>query len=193
MLEKRWEMAKWVTSYIKENEERWAKDKLDREKNQKKWLDDWARKSRFEKIREIRERDAEKKHNMNITFEMKPGRLCSIPPKPEDDHTPLEDGHEHAQVPHQPLDVADHPDPPKDDDQHPLSDEPNDNAHTEDDGHPDHVPLEKDAAHHQPLDDGHPDHAPLEEDAAHHQPRLDAAHTHLDEHADDHPPLLDNA
>ena len=56
MLEERWEMAKWISSYISENEEKWRVEKREREENSRKWLEDWSRLERFEKIRKIRER-----------------------------------------------------------------------------------------------------------------------------------------
>ena len=51
MLETRWEMAKWITSYITENEEKWGREKLERENYQNKWMESWARKTRLERIK----------------------------------------------------------------------------------------------------------------------------------------------
>ena len=62
LLESRWEMARWITNYISENEETWRKEKLEREKNHQNWLMSWAKKSRFDKIREIREKSEEPKY-----------------------------------------------------------------------------------------------------------------------------------
>ena len=40
MLETRWEMARWITSYIVENEKKWEKEKIEREKAHQKWQGD---------------------------------------------------------------------------------------------------------------------------------------------------------
>ena len=57
MLEERWEMARWISKYISENEERWAREKRERESSERKWLEDWGRMTRKEKIRKIREKE----------------------------------------------------------------------------------------------------------------------------------------
>jgi hypothetical protein len=56
MIEERWKMMKWLTKYIDENTDKWAKQKKEKEENEKKWLEDWARMTRLEKIRTIREK-----------------------------------------------------------------------------------------------------------------------------------------
>ena len=61
MLEERWEMARWITTYISENEDRWLREKKERNMNEKKRLESWARMTRLEKIRIIREKDLEKR------------------------------------------------------------------------------------------------------------------------------------
>ena len=48
MLEERWEMARWVTSYISENEERWLREKQERKQREKHWQENQARMTRFE-------------------------------------------------------------------------------------------------------------------------------------------------
>ena len=57
MLVERWEMTKWLTKYTDENTEKWAREKKEREENERKWLEDWARMTRLEKIRTIREKE----------------------------------------------------------------------------------------------------------------------------------------
>ena len=52
--EERWAMMKWITSYIDENEEKWARDKKERQENQIKWQEEWARMARLEKIVKIK-------------------------------------------------------------------------------------------------------------------------------------------
>ena len=56
MLEERWEMTKWLTQYIDQNTEKWTRQKKEREENEKKWLQDWARMTRMEKIQPIRDK-----------------------------------------------------------------------------------------------------------------------------------------
>ena len=70
MLEDRWEMAKWITKYIDENQDRWAEEKKEREKSNKNWMEDWARLARFEKIRNIRERkEKEMRPKLTVTLQ----------------------------------------------------------------------------------------------------------------------------
>ena len=59
MLEDRWEMTRWITKCIDENTDKWTREKKEREKNEKKWQDDWARMTRMEKIRMIKEKRTE--------------------------------------------------------------------------------------------------------------------------------------
>ena len=47
MMEERWAIAKWLTKYIDENTDRWKKEKKEREENEKKWIEDWAKMTRF--------------------------------------------------------------------------------------------------------------------------------------------------
>ena len=56
MLEKRWEMMKWVTQYIDENSDKWEREKMDRQTNVQNWLQDWARMTRLEKIKRKRDK-----------------------------------------------------------------------------------------------------------------------------------------
>ena len=52
-------MAKWITAYIAENEEKWRKEKLSREENEKKRYEEWARMTRLEKVRVMKEKYTE--------------------------------------------------------------------------------------------------------------------------------------
>ena len=72
-------MAKWVTSYLRENEQRWNREKLEREKEHRRWLEDWAKKTRLEKIREIKERDSENRYHKSIKLKLNTGKLCPSP------------------------------------------------------------------------------------------------------------------
>ena len=43
MLEDRWEMARWISSYISENEERWDRERKERENEMKRWQQEWSK------------------------------------------------------------------------------------------------------------------------------------------------------
>ena len=87
-------MARWITNYISENEETWRKEKLEREKNHQNWLMSWAKKSRFDKIREIREKSEELKYQKEMTITVSEGIIN--PPQPGHEHHPLnEPAHPH--------------------------------------------------------------------------------------------------
>ena len=94
MLEMRWEMAKWITSYINENEEKWGKEKQDREKRNKNWIEKWAKKTRLEKIKEIKERELEKVYKKNIIPTITESKFSQKNPNLEeqDKDKPLEVG-----------------------------------------------------------------------------------------------------
>ena len=53
-------MTKWVHRYIEENSRRWEKERLERKEQEEKKLRDWEKKSRFEKIKLLREKLKEK-------------------------------------------------------------------------------------------------------------------------------------
>ena len=74
MLEEWWAMTRWVTKYVDENSERWALEKKDREESSKKWLEDWAKKSRFDKIRAIKEAALEE-NKPRIVTRIRPQKL----------------------------------------------------------------------------------------------------------------------
>ena len=65
-ISKRWEMMKWLTAFLKENNERWQKEKFEREKNEKKKIEMWEKKLRFEKIKYLKEK-LKNKENKNET------------------------------------------------------------------------------------------------------------------------------
>ena len=94
MLEMRWEMAKWITSYINENEEKWGREKQDREKSNNKWMENWAKKTRFEKIREIKERELENSYKKNINPTIKESKFSHNHPNLDEQEKdkPLEVG-----------------------------------------------------------------------------------------------------
>ena len=53
-MQKRWEMTKWVTSYIDENMDTWEKERLERDINIREKILDWNRKSRHEKSEKLK-------------------------------------------------------------------------------------------------------------------------------------------
>jgi hypothetical protein len=55
-LERKWEMLRWVTDFLKENGERWRDEGNEREEEAKKKLADWERRSRLEKIEILKEK-----------------------------------------------------------------------------------------------------------------------------------------
>ena len=61
MLEKKWEMAKWLSKYIEENQELWEREGKLRREREKSELDQWEKMERFEKIAALRKKDIEKK------------------------------------------------------------------------------------------------------------------------------------
>ena len=56
ILGERWGLMKWITVFIEENSERWAREKLEREKAAKDILAAWDRKTRLLKIKELKMR-----------------------------------------------------------------------------------------------------------------------------------------
>ena len=58
-LQERWAMARWITQYIDENEERWKKEKEERSKTESERAEEWKKLERFEKIRLIKEKAEE--------------------------------------------------------------------------------------------------------------------------------------
>ena len=59
MLQLRWEMLRWVSSYLDENQEQWEIEKRERER--KVLLEEWDKAERFRKIEILRERDRKKR------------------------------------------------------------------------------------------------------------------------------------
>ena len=70
---------RWVTNYIDENTEKWEIEKEKRDKNNKQRLQDWAKLSRFDKINQIKEKQAIKSTKLTVT--LKPTAI-KIPPHP---------------------------------------------------------------------------------------------------------------
>lgn len=64
-LGKRWGILKWVVNFLDENSERWDKEKLEKMKAAKDILEDWNKKTRQLKIRELKLKRKETKHTEN--------------------------------------------------------------------------------------------------------------------------------
>ena len=72
LLEKSWEMTRWLTRYIDENSNRWKKEKEERKETEKERAEAWLKASRFEKIRILKEKQAENLASKNIKAVIKP-------------------------------------------------------------------------------------------------------------------------
>ena len=64
-MEERWEIVRWLTSYIGENSDRWETEKRERDLQLKRRLDEWDRERRFEKIKIIRKREKRRNEGEN--------------------------------------------------------------------------------------------------------------------------------
>ena len=53
---KHWEMLRWVTGYIKDNQDQWETERLEKQKNYEKELEDWDKLRRLEKVKKLKER-----------------------------------------------------------------------------------------------------------------------------------------
>ena len=64
-----WEMLRWVTRFIQENQENWDKRKKEQEEESNKEINDWNKSKRMEKIKKLKEKwskDNKKTANENI-------------------------------------------------------------------------------------------------------------------------------
>ena len=52
----RWAMQKWVTKFIADHSDIWEKERIDKEKEVNKELEEWEKYKRFEKIKHLRQR-----------------------------------------------------------------------------------------------------------------------------------------
>ena len=51
MLKQRWETIRWITKYLDENEELWEIERMERELEHQKKIDEWEKAKRFERIK----------------------------------------------------------------------------------------------------------------------------------------------
>ena len=88
-------MARWVTNYIDENQDRWEKEKKARETDARRKAEDWHKMQRFEKIRMLKETYEEKEAAKKIKAVMKPTVLGEIRSHESDreDGNQAEDSH----------------------------------------------------------------------------------------------------
>ena len=63
MLGERWAMLKWITKFIKENQENWDRENKEREKNEQEKIEIWNKMKRQEKIQELKRKWSDKKTN----------------------------------------------------------------------------------------------------------------------------------
>ena len=60
-MEERWELMRWITGFIEDNQEQWEIEKLERDQEWRSRIEYWDKSERFKKIAMIREREKEKK------------------------------------------------------------------------------------------------------------------------------------
>ena len=67
MLEKKWEMAKWLSKYIEENKELWEMEGKLRRERETSELEQWEKMKRFEKIAALRKKAIEQEGKHSIS------------------------------------------------------------------------------------------------------------------------------
>ena len=65
-MQQRWEMLRWVSQYIEQNQESWERGEREREIERKKKVSEWEKMKRFEKIEYLRKRDREEKKEEKV-------------------------------------------------------------------------------------------------------------------------------
>ena len=60
VLERKWEMMRWVTEFLSETDEKWRRERKEREEENGRKLADWEKKSRLEKIAILKRKYGEK-------------------------------------------------------------------------------------------------------------------------------------
>ena len=69
LLSQRWGMIKWVTEFIKANQETWETQRKEKEKELEKELEAWNKSKRFEKIQKLKEKWRKENSNTEIEIE----------------------------------------------------------------------------------------------------------------------------
>ena len=78
MLGERWAMLKWITKFIKENQENWDRENKEREKNEQEKIEIWNKMKRQEKIQELKRKWSDKKTNQLNTETQKQAQTSEI-------------------------------------------------------------------------------------------------------------------
>ena len=91
-LQDKWAMYRWITEYIDENSATWEKEKQERIENENKKIAEWEKMNRFEKIKEIKRKQQEKKNETakkkspepetSKVWRTIPKKLANPPPPP---------------------------------------------------------------------------------------------------------------
>ena len=82
-MEERWAMARWISTYIDENTERWKKEKDERKKDEKTKAEEWKKMNRLEKIRMIKEKQQE---NKMVIVDIRPAKLKTVDQAEQQSH-----------------------------------------------------------------------------------------------------------
>ena len=52
----RWSMLRWITTFIKENQENWEKETMVKKHQEQEKLEAWSKMKRFEKIKTLKQK-----------------------------------------------------------------------------------------------------------------------------------------
>ena len=94
MLEERWAMARWLTTYIDKNQEMWNQESIENQKTEDQKAAEWHKMKRLDKIRVIKEKLQE---NKRVTLIMKPLKL-TLNSKTAAQHPDEEENHQEGQA-----------------------------------------------------------------------------------------------
>ena len=95
---------RWITRYIDENNERWKKEKKQRESNEKETAEQWKKMNRLEKIKLLKEKISEDKAAKEIKAVIMPAIITL---HRDEHHQPVHDDHEQVDDHHQQAQVGD--------------------------------------------------------------------------------------
>ena len=69
LLGDRWAMLRWISNFIKENEEKWTKERIEKEEIERKELNEWNKAKRLEKVALLKKKWTEEKDKEKVTQE----------------------------------------------------------------------------------------------------------------------------
>ena len=69
-LQEAWETLRWISKYVEENSELWEIEKLEREVERRKKIEEWEKLKRFERIEYLRSRDKRKREGIKEVDDM---------------------------------------------------------------------------------------------------------------------------